>query len=69
MQIQKLNYAIREDRGTLLSARRHVLRVGDPDPSEKAFDTLQDCGRHITQRGVKPIEQVRVRTESGEVDA
>ena len=38
MQIQKLNYAIREDRGTLLSARRNVIRVGDPDPSEKAFD-------------------------------
>ena len=53
MQIQKLNYAIREDRGTLLSARRNVLRVGDPDPSEKAFDTLQDCGRYIGKRGMK----------------
>ena len=68
MQIQKLKYAIKEDRGVILSAKRNVIRVGDPDPTEKAFESLQDCGRHISRRGAKLIEQLRVRTESGEID-
>ena len=53
MQIQKLKYAIKEDRGTIVSARRNVIRVGDSDPSEKTFDSLQDCGRHIGKRRMK----------------
>lgn len=69
MQTKSAKYILQEDRGTIKRAGRNAIIVtDDSDPAPFEFDSFEETARHIAKRRLKPIEQLRVRTESGEID-
>jgi hypothetical protein len=62
------NYILQEDRGVLLrtGGPGSIIVTADSEPVE--IDSFEETARHIGKRRLKPIEQLRVRSQSGEVD-
>jgi hypothetical protein len=63
-------YIIQEDRGVLLrtGGPGSIIVTADSEPEPVEIDSFEETARHIGKRRLKPIEQLRVRSQSGEVD-
>jgi hypothetical protein len=64
------NYILQEDRGVLLrtGGPGSIIVTADEEPEPVEIDSFEETARHIGKRRLKPIEQLRVRSQSGEVD-
>jgi hypothetical protein len=64
------NYLIQEDRGVLLrtGGPGSIIVTADEEPEPVEIDSFEETARHIGKRRLKPIEQLRVRSQSGEMD-
>jgi hypothetical protein len=63
------NYLIQEDRGVLLrtGGPGTIIVTSDDEPEPVEIDSFEETARHIGKLRLKPIEQLRVRSQSGEV--
>jgi len=64
------NYILQEDRGVLLrtGGPGTIIVTSDDEPEPVEIDSFEETARHIGKLRLKPIEQLRVRSQSGEVD-
>lgn len=64
------NYILQEDRGVLLNTGGlgTILVTEDTEPDPVEIDTFEETAQYISKRNLKPIEQLQVLTEAGDVD-
>jgi hypothetical protein len=64
------NYILQEDRGVLLRAGGPgtIIVTADEEPEPVEVDTLQEVGKRVGKRRLKPIEQLQVRGTNGVID-
>lgn len=64
------NYILQEDRGVLLrtGGPGSIIVTADSEPEPVELDTLEQVGKRVGKRRLKPIEQLQVRGTDGVID-